>query len=176
MVSRVHALVWFPSNAYSLPGHNIVPGSIPKGTLLYHGTTGKELPLGPEWVATDPEHSYFFCKDGYNHSQQGCSQFTLATTRPLKVVYFDGSSAAKLPYGSLDTQDLITWGKSRYDISDQQRIEALCKWGENFGVDGFVRYIISMSSLSPMYIGVEHIITGWKWICKHSFDRGSTFF
>ncbi|KAG8213372.1 hypothetical protein J3R82DRAFT_11863 [Butyriboletus roseoflavus] len=56
-----------PSNTYSPPGHNIVPGIIPKGTLLYHGTERKELPRGPDWVATDPEHSYLFCRDGLDH-------------------------------------------------------------------------------------------------------------
>ena len=118
-----------------------MPGSIPKGTLLYHGTINNELPPGPEWVATDPEHSYLFCRDRSPYLQQGCWHLTLATTRSLKVVYFDGSSAAKIPYGSLDTQDLIAWGVSdSHDIHDErQRIRELCKWGRNFGVDGFVR-------------------------------------
>ncbi|KAH0832967.1 hypothetical protein J3R83DRAFT_11944 [Lanmaoa asiatica] len=134
----------FPSNTYSPPGHNIVPGSISKGTLLYHGRSRKELPPGPDCVATDPEHSYHFCRDEYDeypHYQQGCWHLTLMTTRALKVVYFDGNSAAKLPYGSMDTQDLIAWGRSGDGgMSDErQRMQDLCKWGKNFGVDGFVR-------------------------------------
>ena len=128
----------------SLPGHNIVPGRIPKGTLLYHGTSRNEIPPGPEWVATDPEHSYRFCGVFPRLLQrpEECWHLTLAATRPLKVVYFDGSSAAKLPYGSMDTQDLIAWGKSSTThpiFNERQRIKNLCKWGENFGVDGFVR-------------------------------------
>jgi hypothetical protein len=145
MVSHTRALVWrCSSNTCSL-GHNIVPGSIPTGTLLYHGATSKdfELPPGPEWVATDPEHSYLFCRDEPGHSQQGCWHLTLATTRPLKVIYFDGNSAAKLPYGSMDTQDLVAWiGPSHPDMTiddEWRRIRELCKWGKNFGVDGFVR-------------------------------------
>ena len=122
-------------------GHNIVPGSIPKGTLLYHGASAKELPPGPEWVSTDPEHSYLFCKDGFNHPQEGCWQLTLAATRPLKVIYFDGSSAVKFLYGTLDTQDLIAWGKAGEGgmTDERKRIQDLCKWGKNLGVDGFVR-------------------------------------
>ncbi|KAG8213369.1 hypothetical protein J3R82DRAFT_11860 [Butyriboletus roseoflavus] len=137
----VHSLLQHWPNTRMRNGHNIVPGSIPKGTLLYHGTSRKELPQGPEWVATDPEHSYLFCRDGFNHLQEGCWHLMLATTRPLKVVYFDGSSAVKLQYGTLDTQDLIAWGKSGDGgISDEwERIQDLCKWGKNFGVDGFVR-------------------------------------
>jgi hypothetical protein len=57
------------------------------------------------------------------------------------VVYFDGSSAAKTQFGTVDTQDLIAWGVSRpgriYD--EQQRTVDLCRWGKGFGVDGFVR-------------------------------------
>lgn len=104
------------------------------------------LPPGPEWVATDPEHSYFYCREWEWESrpgrfQQGCWHLTLATTRPLKVIYFDGSSAVRLPYGSLDVQDLVAWGGlDRHETNDDdQRIQDLCKWGRNFGVDGFVR-------------------------------------
>ena len=130
-----------PLNTYSPPGHTIVPGSIPKGTLLYHGTSRRDLPLRPEWVATDPDHSYLFCRDMFTYFQEDCWHLTLATTRPLKVIYFDGSSAAKIPYGSLDTQELIAWGKigDGGGSDEPKRIQDLCKWGEKFGVDGFVR-------------------------------------
>ncbi|KIJ12849.1 hypothetical protein PAXINDRAFT_101059 [Paxillus involutus ATCC 200175] len=119
-------------------GHTIVPGTIPKGTLLYHGTSRNELPPGPDWTATDPEHSLIFCR---GEAEEGCWHLTLATTRPLKVVYFDGSSAAKFQYGSMDTQDLIAWGTSRprWIFEEIQRIQDLCKWGQSYGVDGFVR-------------------------------------
>ncbi|KAG8216034.1 hypothetical protein J3R82DRAFT_8030 [Butyriboletus roseoflavus] len=117
-------------------GHAIVPGIIPKGTLFYHGTNRSVLPTSLEWFATDPEHSYAFCA---HDPKQECWQFTLATTRPLKVVYFDGSSAAKLPYGTLDTQDLLLWGEPRGGglEEDRQRIKDVCKWGKEYGVDGF---------------------------------------
>ena len=124
-------------------GHTIAPGVIPKGTLLYHGSLhGDELPLGPDWVATDPEHAHIFCVDQLHLlSQQTCNHFSLATIRPLKVIYFDGTSAAKMPNGTLDTQDLVAWGKfgTGYQNEETQRIQDLCKWGKNFGVDGFVR-------------------------------------
>ncbi|KAH0832969.1 hypothetical protein J3R83DRAFT_11947 [Lanmaoa asiatica] len=62
-------------------------------------------------------------------------------TRALKVIYFDGSSAVKIPYGSMDTQDLIAWGRLSDGgmFDERQRIQYLCKWGKDFGVDGFVR-------------------------------------
>jgi hypothetical protein len=119
-------------------GHTIVPGTILEGTLLYHGTNHKELPPGPEWTAVDPEHSLFFCSD---ETGRGCWHLTLATTRPLKVVYFDGNSAATNDWGSMDTQDVVTWGMERpsWTFDEQRRIRELCKWGKGFGVDGFVR-------------------------------------
>ena len=119
-------------------GHAIVPGTIPKGTLLYHGTSHNVLPASLEWFSTDPEHSYALC--GHDPKEE-CWQFTLATTRPLKVVYFDGSSAVKLPHGTLDTQDLLLWGEPRGGEleEDKQRIKDICKWGKEYAVDGFVR-------------------------------------
>jgi hypothetical protein len=43
----------------------------------------------------------------------------------------------------MDTQDLITWGRPGHPVihmnDEWQRIQELCKWGNNFGVDGFVR-------------------------------------
>ncbi|KAH7922886.1 hypothetical protein BV22DRAFT_1037011 [Leucogyrophana mollusca] len=119
-------------------GHSIVPGTIPYGTLLYHGTLEKELPKVPEWTSTDPEHSIIFCRGA---SDTGCWHFTLTTTRPLKVLYFDGSSAAKTEYGTMDTQDLVAWGemKPEWMYDERRRIDALCKWGEGHALDGFVR-------------------------------------
>ena len=134
------------------PGHNIVPATIPNGTLLYHDTNRKELPLGPEWAALDPEHAYNFCGDNsaaLGYSQQGCFHLTLAARRPLKVVYFDGKSAAKLPNGPLDTQDLLAWGELRPENmwNEVLRIHDLCTWGEKFGVDGFVRQVLTSSDV-----------------------------
>jgi len=65
------------------------------------------------------------------------------TTRPLRLAYFDGSSAAKeMHYGTMDTQDIVIWGKVRPEMgrSEEVRIQELCKWGEQFNLDGFVRY------------------------------------
>ena len=131
-------------------GHNIVPGIIPKGTLLYRGSNDDKLPAIPDWVATDPEHAYIFCRNippPASLRPQGCWQLTLVTTRPLKVVYFDGSGGAKLPNGSLDTQDLLAWGEASSGkvSSERPRIEKLCKWAKRFDVDAFVRYSLISS-------------------------------
>ncbi|KAF8803214.1 hypothetical protein BYT27DRAFT_7195792 [Phlegmacium glaucopus] len=123
-------------------GHNIVPGTIPIGTLLYHGTFREEIPRIPEWTATDPEHSYLFCVPTSEHS--GCWHLTLVATRPLKVLYFDGSSAAKFPGGAMDSQDVLAWGEVKPDwtYEERKRIIDLCEWGKQYGIDGFVSEVM----------------------------------
>ena len=113
-----------------------MPGTIPEGTLLYHGGSNNAFPPGPEWVAMDSEHAYSYCG-----GQQECWFLTLVTARPLRIIYFDGSSAGKSPDGPLDAQDLIIWGASRpEDVYDEsRRIRDLCEWVQQFGVDGIVR-------------------------------------
>ena len=126
---------------HPLLGHNIVPGVIPTGTLLYHGTDHDTLPSGPEWTATDPEHSMFFSR-----GNESGWHLTLAATRPLKILYFDGNSAAKIQSeGTMDIQDIISWGEPRPDrwFDDPRRITDLCTWGKEFGIDGFVRLTVT---------------------------------
>ena len=89
-----------------------------------------------DWLATDPEHAYVFCSGK-------CFLYTYVTNRPLRLAYFDGSSAAKvIRPGVMDTQDIVIWGKVRPDMAWKElvRIRELCKWGEQFRLDGFVRY------------------------------------
>ncbi|KAI6105227.1 hypothetical protein EDD16DRAFT_1714026 [Pisolithus croceorrhizus] len=123
-------------------GHNIVPGTIPTGTLLYHGTWHSELPPGPDWAALDPEHSVMFC--GGLIEGGSCWHLTLMATRPLNIVYFDGTSAAKLSTGTLDSQDIVTWVDVRPDWSfdEWSRITTLCSWGREYNIDGFVSEVM----------------------------------
>ncbi|KAG1733654.1 uncharacterized protein EDB91DRAFT_1148692 [Suillus paluster] len=119
-------------------GHNIVPGVIPIGTLLYHGTSRNTIPSEPDWIATDPEHSILFARHGARDG--GGWLLTLAATRPLKVLYFDGSSAAKVMDGTMDVQFIVAWGDSIPErAGDREVIKVLCAWGKKFGIDGFAR-------------------------------------
>ena len=77
--------------------------------------------------------------------ETGCWLATFTVTRPMKVLYFDGSSAAKLPEGTMDTQDLVAWSKMKPEwahiVFEDQRIKDLCKWGKKYSVNGFVRFV-----------------------------------
>ncbi|KAJ7677161.1 hypothetical protein B0H17DRAFT_1237781 [Mycena rosella] len=126
-------------------GHNIIPGTVPVGILLYHGRPNGSLTTVPEWMATDPEHAYPFCGlPADNATIRGCWHLTSGVTRPLKVLYFDGSSAANTELkdgGTMDAQDLLVWGKvdpSRWRY-ERERIDALCAWRKEFDIDGYVR-------------------------------------
>ncbi|KAJ3771840.1 hypothetical protein FB446DRAFT_738734 [Lentinula raphanica] len=120
-------------------GHSIVPGIVPLGTVLYHGRGDPNTPTGPEWLATDPEHSYFFCRGQTEDS--GCWQLTVTATRPLKILYFDGSGAAKMSDGAMDSQDILAYGEvvpEKYR-DERGRINLLCEWAQDLDIDGFVR-------------------------------------
>ncbi|OAX32761.1 hypothetical protein K503DRAFT_776317 [Rhizopogon vinicolor AM-OR11-026] len=120
-------------------GHTIIPGIVPVGTILYHGAlSGPHIPTTPDWVAMEPEHSMVFCSGSV---ETGCWHVTFAVTRPMKVLYFDGSSAANIPEGTMDTQDLVAWSEMRPEWVDneEQRIQDLCKWGLQNGINGLVR-------------------------------------
>ena len=89
-----------------------------------------------DWVATDPEHAFFYCRGK-------CFLYTYVTTRPLRLAYFDGSSAANVTYaGAMDSQDIVIWGEVRPEMATNElvRVRELCKWGEQFKLDGFARY------------------------------------
>ncbi|KIJ89708.1 hypothetical protein K443DRAFT_51554, partial [Laccaria amethystina LaAM-08-1] len=122
-------------------GHTVVPGTVPVGTLLYHGTDQPEVPTEPDWIATDPDHSYVFCRTSSASGNSGCWHLTLVVTRPLRVLYFDGSSAAKMQGGPMDSQDITVWGqvKPEWTWNERKRINDLCEWGRKFGLDGFMR-------------------------------------
>lgn len=134
----VNSLLQHWPNTRYRNGHTMVPGVIPKGTLLYHGAVNDTIPTVPEWTATDPEHSVLFCQGS---PDTGCWHLTLAAIRPLKVLYFDGTSAGNTLNGTLDTQDIIAWGELRPDwrFKEDQRLMDLCKWGAPYAVDGYVR-------------------------------------
>ncbi|KAJ7314760.1 hypothetical protein DFH08DRAFT_1040932 [Mycena albidolilacea] len=118
-IGLIHAveMVWdvldfqlkLTSYACANQGHSIIPGIALVGTLLCHGRGENELPTIPEWTAIDPEHLFLFCGvwNG-NDTNFGCWQLTLLAMRPLKVLYFDGSSAANFRNaGTLEAQDLL---------------------------------------------------------------------
>ncbi|KAG8894325.1 hypothetical protein FRC00_009098, partial [Tulasnella sp. 408] len=116
--------------------HSIVPGTIAPGTLLYHGRPeSSRPPPGAEWVSFDPEHSYLFGRSVYTY---------IVEEQPLKILYFDGSSASNMRTGTIDSQEILLHGEIREGgwIDEYNRLKELCEWGKEFGLQGFVREVM----------------------------------
>ncbi|OCH84223.1 hypothetical protein OBBRIDRAFT_786425 [Obba rivulosa] len=130
-------------NTYHPNGHTIIPGVLEPFTLLYHARKdARTAPSSPEWFAFDPEMSYGIMArvDGQTF------MFTYQNIRPIKIVYFDGMSAAlSNSSGWLDSQEILIRGKGRNGSEvfnpwdEYDRAESLCEWGNPFGVEGYVR-------------------------------------
>jgi hypothetical protein len=127
------------SHLHHALGHSVIPATIPKGTILFHGRTDRRIPDQPDWLTFDFEHAYLFCRGP-------CYVITLQAKRDLRLVYFDGSSAAHMEDGPLDSQDVIVWGRPQPDKFDSEweHIKALCDWGRPFGLDGIVRMELNL--------------------------------
>ncbi|KAJ6482113.1 hypothetical protein C8R47DRAFT_1133954 [Mycena vitilis] len=125
----------WPNTKYH-SGHNIVPGTIPTGTLLFHGVRNESLPTTAEWAAFDVEFARLFC-------DEQCLLMSLVATRPLRILYFDGSSATKIFDGPMDAQDLLAWGAvlpERATVDwEYERLHRLCDFADTMGIDGYVR-------------------------------------
>ncbi|KAG8880172.1 hypothetical protein FRB97_001003 [Tulasnella sp. 331] len=149
--NSLNGLLKHQPNALYRNGHAMIAGTVTPGTLLYHSSilncTGLP-PTTPEWVSFDPEHSYLF----------GSRMYTFQVVRPLKILYFDGSSAAKMPSGPMDTQEILAHGeiRDRGWGAEGTRIRELCNWGKEFGLDGFLRMEFDFEMmLCDFSVGIE---------------------
>ena len=149
-------------------GVAVLPVVVPAGSIFYHGCQLSERRTsGLEWLAFEPEHAA-----GFGRSREGDSRWpapnppedanistqqvfvppesfvrgyfhTYRATRSLKLVYFDGMSAANMDVGTMDTQDRVVldgWsGDDDYD--DWIRADKICSLGKQSwgGLDGIVR-------------------------------------
>ncbi|PLW52351.1 hypothetical protein PCASD_00153 [Puccinia coronata f. sp. avenae] len=132
-------------NTYAYSGHSIVPGIIPRGTLLYHGTNHRTSPpsQGFEWLSFNPEYSYVVhtLRLGQLHLHKYTS------TRALRIIYLDGQGASVGSPGFMDTQSVLIDGtvpkhfgnEGRYIEADYVRAGELCKIGSEWGFEGIVR-------------------------------------
>ena len=88
--------------------------------------------------------------------------FTFATTRDLKLVYFDGCSADKAE-GVDDTQDILIWGKLGSDAGrspgpgrgEHVRLVDACEWASEFDVDGFIRMEMDLYANSNTFVAAK---------------------
>ncbi|KJA12649.1 hypothetical protein HYPSUDRAFT_60309, partial [Hypholoma sublateritium FD-334 SS-4] len=107
------------------PGGNWSLAHAPPANMMGHLIFDTVRLLLQHWLNT----RYRNADDAEEEVDGGCYHLTLAVTCALKVLYFDGSSAAKMRGRPMDSQDLVASRMGR----------ALCEWAAPLGVDGFVR-------------------------------------
>ncbi|KAI0060146.1 hypothetical protein BV25DRAFT_1807890 [Artomyces pyxidatus] len=147
-------------------GHTVVPVTMPIGTVLYHGRITNDVPTVPDWTSVEFDHAYIYCRDG------PCYIVSLMATRDLRLAHFDGTSAAKMGTGTLDSQDVLTWGKPFPDrcMDEWQRIEDLCAWGKPFGIEGFLRTGFQSEVMLCDFSAGLQVISLLNYIPKHGRD------
>ncbi|OJZ89772.1 hypothetical protein ASPFODRAFT_43057 [Aspergillus luchuensis CBS 106.47] len=129
-----HRVVVESLSSQALPkshdGHHNKPGHQSQSDIEEHQEQSSSMPTEP----TAEEQT------GYFH--------TYRTKRELRLVYFDGQSAAKSLKGTLDMQDIVLRNASLFDGSpaegDNLRADDLCamardQWDNR--VDGFIRMV-----------------------------------
>ena len=138
-------------------GHTIAAAFIPPGTVLYHGHSPTSFDK-PDWLGFDPEHSFLLCRCT-------CQFMSFVTTRKLRLGYLDGSSGANTVSGTLDSQDIMIWGKIRPEIffDERERIAAICELAKQYGLDGFIRFVY-FDCVCNVYSN-PGLDLEWKWIC-----------
>ncbi|KAF2267401.1 hypothetical protein CC78DRAFT_512036 [Lojkania enalia] len=127
-------------------GHSIAAVTIPRNTLLYHGRHDNDTVPSPEWLAFDVEMAY-----GIMGSMRDSRMLTYRTTKDIKALYFDGTSANLMGEGTMSQMVLLYngteniprrggWGRPPGKEDEYLRARGLCKWLRDHG---HFRYPIS---------------------------------
>ncbi|KAI0513224.1 hypothetical protein F5B22DRAFT_612738 [Xylaria bambusicola] len=156
----LHGLLKQWPNSYAPNGHSIVVGTVPPHTQLFHGKHGPGLPDKLPFFAFDAEMSL-----GIFGATASSVIHTLAPTRPLRVIYFDGQSATLTETGTLDSQMAILGGEVpsvpvyNHIYDEDQRALDLCALVDDLGIDGVVRMNAGFEILLCNWprSGVEHL-------------------
>ncbi|KAK5989250.1 hypothetical protein PT974_10756 [Cladobotryum mycophilum] len=149
-------------------GFGFIPVVVPAGTLMYHGDTDHQTPVGPEWLAFEVEHAEAFASSWlirpgqpgshpqHDHgvqkplTQEDDGVFrgyfhTYQATRDLQLLYVDGMSAGKTNMGTLDSQDLVLRDNITHEglpgdfLGELDRANSICDLITQWGFDGLMR-------------------------------------
>jgi hypothetical protein len=152
-------------------GMSFYLATVPQGVLLHHGsfTAKTPSPQEPDWMAFEVEHAEMFARKDFfrrpsrefghddqddNHAKYDGFVHVYRTTRPLKLLYLDGSAAGKTDMGTLDAQDYVLRGLDRQPFGlarsmsqprlslpwdESRRAMDLCNLSTTLGLDGMIR-------------------------------------
>ncbi|KAL1962308.1 hypothetical protein VTN77DRAFT_9799 [Rasamsonia byssochlamydoides] len=159
--NAIHSSMRQWGSSWNHNGMSFFLATVPKDTLLYHGSHDPGPVTGINWLAFEPEHALFFTSswtppqsgEGVRQTPQmplhGDAEnkegwlHTYAAAKDLRLLYVDGLSAAKTGMGTLDTQDRILFNDSiTRPHQDAERAELACKlfqedWIDR--IDGLIR-------------------------------------
>jgi hypothetical protein len=147
--SSLHGLMRQNPNTHNPNGFSISAATIPAFTTLFHARKDPGAVPKVEWLAFDSEMSYAIMG---GQKGPGTWMHTYTTTRPAKVLIFDGMSAVIRRDGSMDSQMVFIYGTVAAgaptlnsgdpvwsDGPEYERAEILCAWAKEAGVEGFIR-------------------------------------
>ncbi|KAK5633879.1 hypothetical protein RRF57_009593 [Xylaria bambusicola] len=161
---ELHSLLKQWPNTYAPNGHAIVAGTVAPFTPLFHAKNGPGLPGRAAFFSFDA------CSEmslGIFGGSGSSVLHTVAPTRPLRVIYFDGQSATLTETGSLDSQLAILNGQvlpnpTYNQIYDEgRRALDLCTLVDDLDLDGVVRMNAGFEILLCDWpkSGIEHLFT-----------------
>lgn len=104
--SSINGLFEQWANTFFPNGHTIAACEVPTHTLFYHGRHDTDTPPSPEFLAFDVEMAY-----GIMGNLPDSRMLTYRTTRPVKCLYFDGTSANLMSAG-VEAQMTFLYGDS----------------------------------------------------------------
>jgi hypothetical protein len=83
------------------------------------------------------------------------------------MILLDGSSAAKTRTGEMDQQFILSEGELSNNpfVDEREAAEKICKWGSNFGLDGFIRIEIGYEAVICDFSKLElvnKVTLDWK--------------
>ncbi|RDW62184.1 hypothetical protein BP6252_11617 [Coleophoma cylindrospora] len=153
--NTVHSAMRQWGSSMNHNGMSLLPACIPQGTILYHGTRSPANVTGMEWLSFEIDHAELFAigivpsKSGANDEDDDPLLRPLLdpgwlhifrTNRALdRLLYIDGMSAAKSPFGTLDSQDALLLNTTLDPLDDFVRAHRLCALGAEWGIEGFIR-------------------------------------
>ena len=143
---------WSRRDSSAVPSHsNVVSQGFSPPTLLRTGHGPTSEPVGDQLWPVPPNEVPLksptpdIWQNFRDHQDWGYLH-TYTTTQPLRLLYLDGTSAAKTTLGTLDLQDKIVL-QNHFNFSttlddDSARAEELCRvagtdWSDR--IDGFIR-------------------------------------
>lgn len=176
--NAIHSSMRQWGSSWNHNGMSFFLDTVPKDTLLYHGSHDPGPVTGINWLAFEPEHGLFFASPWFDkRRRRGTQQMaqmplhgdadgnppqpgwlhTYAAAKYLRLPYIDGLSAAKTGMGTLDTQDCILFNDSvTQPHQDWEWAELACRlfrddWDDR--IDGIIR--MSPGSRSSCVISPE---------------------